>query len=97
MRLHFFKIKGKTNAEDSGLCLHNISPLLETTYRTNQNLDKAYSDRFFSQNDPRIRNVGKEKKVMSVEFSSSQINGISHIAWIILNHCKVCKDSAEQC
>lgn len=52
----FFKINGKTNAENSGFCLHNISPLLETTYRTNQNLDKAYSDRLFSQNDPRIRN-----------------------------------------
>lgn len=27
----FLKIKGKTNAENSGLCLHNTSPLLENT------------------------------------------------------------------
>lgn len=52
----FLKIKGKTNAENLGLCLHNISPLLEATDRTNQKLGKTYSDRLFSQNDPRIRN-----------------------------------------
>lgn len=30
----FLKIIGKINAENSGLCVHNISPLVETTDRT---------------------------------------------------------------
>lgn len=91
----FLKIKGKTNAENSRLCLHNTSPLLENTDRTKQKLSKTYSDWLFSQNDSRIRNRNlilftaefgeRKKKVMSVEFSFFQINGTSHIAWIILN------------